>query len=87
MCQESGRGGLANDAQSTVLSRDGEGGSGPEIDLGPYERACLVADILKRKGGSPRVIVLDANDEIPGTAYPIIQLHHQLCTVELSYLD
>jgi len=31
---------------------------------GPYERACLVADILKRRGGSPRVIVLDANDGI-----------------------
>ena len=31
---------------------------------GPYERACLVADILKRRGGLPRVIVLDANDGI-----------------------
>jgi NADPH-dependent 2,4-dienoyl-CoA reductase/sulfur reductase-like enzyme len=31
---------------------------------GPYERACLVADILKRGGGSPKVIVLDANDGI-----------------------
>lgn len=30
---------------------------------GPYERACLVADILKRKGGG-RVVVLDANDGI-----------------------
>lgn len=30
---------------------------------GPYERACLVADILKRRGGG-RVIVLDANDKI-----------------------
>jgi NADPH-dependent 2,4-dienoyl-CoA reductase/sulfur reductase-like enzyme len=31
---------------------------------GPYERACLVADILKRRGGRPKVIVLDANDGI-----------------------
>jgi NADPH-dependent 2,4-dienoyl-CoA reductase/sulfur reductase-like enzyme len=31
---------------------------------GPYERACLVADILRRQGGSPRVIVLDANPGI-----------------------
>jgi NADPH-dependent 2,4-dienoyl-CoA reductase/sulfur reductase-like enzyme len=31
---------------------------------GPYERACLVADILKRRGGSPKVIVLDANTDI-----------------------
>jgi NADPH-dependent 2,4-dienoyl-CoA reductase/sulfur reductase-like enzyme len=30
---------------------------------GPYERACLVADILRRKGGG-RVVVLDANDGI-----------------------
>lgn len=30
---------------------------------GPYERACLVADMLKRKGGG-RVLVLDANDNI-----------------------
>ncbi len=30
---------------------------------GPYERACLVADILKRRGGG-RVVVLDANDKI-----------------------
>ena len=30
---------------------------------GPYERACLVADILKRRGGG-RVVVLDANDGI-----------------------
>ena len=31
---------------------------------GPYERACLVADILKRKGfdsGDAKVMVLDAN--------------------------
>lgn len=34
---------------------------------GPYERACLVADILKRKGydsGDAKVIVLDANPSI-----------------------
>jgi NADPH-dependent 2,4-dienoyl-CoA reductase/sulfur reductase-like enzyme len=31
---------------------------------GPYERACLVADILKRRGGGYKVIVLDANDGI-----------------------
>ena len=31
---------------------------------GPYERACLVADTLKRRGGAPRVIVLDANSDI-----------------------
>lgn len=30
---------------------------------GPYERACLVADILKEKGGG-KVIVLDANEKI-----------------------
>ena len=30
---------------------------------GPYERACLVADIIKRRGGG-KVIVLDANDSI-----------------------
>lgn len=30
---------------------------------GPYERACLVADMLKQRGGG-RVIVLDANDKI-----------------------
>lgn len=31
---------------------------------GPYERACLVADILRKRGGSPKVIVLDANGGI-----------------------
>lgn len=31
---------------------------------GPYERACLVADILQKRGGAPRVIVLDANNGI-----------------------
>lgn len=33
---------------------------------GPYERACLVADIVKRKGhdGSARVVVLDENPSI-----------------------
>lgn len=34
---------------------------------GPYERACLVADILKRRGydnGDARVLVLDANSDI-----------------------
>ncbi len=30
---------------------------------GPYERACLVADLVRSKGGG-RVIVLDANDDI-----------------------
>ena len=30
---------------------------------GPYERACLVADMLKRRGGG-RVVVLDANEKI-----------------------
>jgi len=34
---------------------------------GPYERACLVADILKRKGGGT-VTVLDANDRIQAEA-------------------
>ena len=31
---------------------------------GPYERACVVADILKQRGGGGKVIVLDANDGI-----------------------
>ena len=31
---------------------------------GPYERACLVADILQRRGSGYRVIVLDANNGI-----------------------
>jgi NADPH-dependent 2,4-dienoyl-CoA reductase/sulfur reductase-like enzyme len=31
---------------------------------GPYERACVVADVLKRRGGKPKVVVLDANPEI-----------------------
>jgi sulfide dehydrogenase [flavocytochrome c] flavoprotein subunit len=31
---------------------------------GPYERACLVADILKRRGGGGQVVVLDANPDI-----------------------
>ena len=31
---------------------------------GPYERACLVADILQKKGGAPKVVVLDANNGI-----------------------
>ena len=34
---------------------------------GPYERACLVADILDRRGynqGDARVVILDANEEI-----------------------
>jgi sulfide dehydrogenase [flavocytochrome c] flavoprotein subunit len=31
---------------------------------GPYERACVVADILKRGGGGGKVIVLDANNGI-----------------------
>jgi NADPH-dependent 2,4-dienoyl-CoA reductase/sulfur reductase-like enzyme len=31
---------------------------------GPYERACIVADVLKRRGGKPKVVVLDANPEV-----------------------
>lgn len=31
---------------------------------GPYERACVVADILKRRGGGGKVVVLDANNGI-----------------------
>jgi NADPH-dependent 2,4-dienoyl-CoA reductase/sulfur reductase-like enzyme len=31
---------------------------------GPYERACVVADLLKRRGGKPKVVVLDANPEV-----------------------
>jgi sulfide dehydrogenase [flavocytochrome c] flavoprotein subunit len=31
---------------------------------GPYERACLVADILKRRDGGGQVVVLDANPDI-----------------------
>lgn len=31
---------------------------------GPYERACVVADFLKRKKGGGKVIVLDANQQI-----------------------
>lgn len=31
---------------------------------GPYERACLLADILRRRGDGHRVVVLDANDRI-----------------------
>lgn len=34
---------------------------------GPYERACLVADIMKRKGGG-KVVVLDANSNIQAEA-------------------
>jgi NADPH-dependent 2,4-dienoyl-CoA reductase/sulfur reductase-like enzyme len=34
---------------------------------GPYERACLVADIMKRKGGG-KVVVLDANSSIQAEA-------------------
>jgi NADPH-dependent 2,4-dienoyl-CoA reductase/sulfur reductase-like enzyme len=34
---------------------------------GPYERACLVADIIKRKGGG-KVVVLDANSSIQAEA-------------------
>jgi NADPH-dependent 2,4-dienoyl-CoA reductase/sulfur reductase-like enzyme len=34
---------------------------------GPYERACLVADIMKRKGGG-KVVVLDANSGIQAEA-------------------
>ena len=41
---------------------------------GPYERACVVADILKRVKGGGNVIVFDANvPTIPGDNYSAIQ--------------
>ncbi len=44
---------------------------------GPYERACVVADMLKRKGGG-RVIVLDANSEIQAEKHTFSRAFNEL---------
>ena len=44
---------------------------------GPYERACLVADILKRKGGGT-VTVLDANGGIQAEAHTFSKAFNEL---------
>jgi len=46
-----------------VLRHDHTEGTVP-LSAGPYERACIVADYLKRKKPGSRVIVLDANPQI-----------------------
>ncbi len=56
---------------------------------GPYERACVVADILKRKGynnGDARVVVLDANPSIQAERHTFEQVYSQLYRNIIDYV-
>ena len=52
---------------------------------GPYERACLVADILQQRGGSPRVVVLDANNGIQAERETFTRAFNQLYAGIVDY--
>jgi NADPH-dependent 2,4-dienoyl-CoA reductase/sulfur reductase-like enzyme len=52
---------------------------------GPYERACAVAAILKARGGSPKVIVLDANPAIQAAAVTFGKAFSQLYSGVIDY--
>tara|TARA_R110001592_G_scaffold363396_3_gene687801 strand:+ start:14776 stop:16035 length:1260 start_codon:yes stop_codon:yes gene_type:complete len=54
---------------------------------GPYERACLVADILKRRGGNSQVIVLDANDGIQAEKETFTRAFNELYGDIIDYRD
>ena len=55
---------------------------------GPYERACLVADILKRKGlgGRSRVVVLDENPKIMAEEHTFSRAFNQLYGDIVEYI-
>ncbi|NWG92266.1 MAG: NAD(P)/FAD-dependent oxidoreductase [Parvularculaceae bacterium] len=52
---------------------------------GPYERACAVAAILKARGGTPKVIVLDANPAIQAAATTFGKAFSQLYAGIIDY--
>ena len=52
---------------------------------GPYERACLLADILRRRGDGHRVIVLDANDRIQAERATFERAFHGLYGEIIDY--
>lgn len=53
---------------------------------GPYERACVVADYLKRNKPSARVVVLDANPDIMAEKESFSHAFTMLYGANLSYL-
>jgi NADPH-dependent 2,4-dienoyl-CoA reductase/sulfur reductase-like enzyme len=52
---------------------------------GPYERACLVADYLKRNKPGSKVIVLDANSKIVAEPITFANAFHNLYADVLEY--
>lgn len=54
---------------------------------GPYERACLVADILKRRGGNGRVVVLDENNEIQAEKETFSRAFNELYGEIIEYIN
>lgn len=53
---------------------------------GPYERACVVADYLKRKKPNSKIIVLDANDKIQAEPETFTKAFSQLYSNMLTYV-
>lgn len=53
---------------------------------GPYERACVVADYLKRVKGGGKVVVLDANPEIQAEAFNFTQAFNQTHKGIITYV-
>jgi NADPH-dependent 2,4-dienoyl-CoA reductase/sulfur reductase-like enzyme len=89
-------GGQTNNLAAKVNNHLGDGSTfvmtGPKAPYrcppGPYERACLVADILKRKGlgGKSRVVVLDENAKIMAEEHTFSKAYDQLYGDIVEYI-